>query len=117
MKFVVDAQLPRRLAAELAALGEDAIHTLDLPQGNRTPDTAIIDLAVRENRVVVTKDSDFVDHLLLRNDSFKLLFITTGNIPNESLVSLIRSHWRQLQSMLSQGRYVELSRTTLILHF
>jgi predicted nuclease of predicted toxin-antitoxin system len=34
MKFLVDAQLPRRLARLLTATGHDAIHTLDLPRGN-----------------------------------------------------------------------------------
>ncbi len=32
MKFIIDAQLPRRLAHFLQNLGYDAIHTLDLPQ-------------------------------------------------------------------------------------
>jgi predicted nuclease of predicted toxin-antitoxin system len=32
MKFIIDAQLPRRLARFLQGLGYDAIHTLDLPQ-------------------------------------------------------------------------------------
>ncbi len=36
MKFIVDAQLPRRLALELAAAGHDAVHTLDLAKDNRT---------------------------------------------------------------------------------
>ena len=31
MKFLVDAQLPIRLARFLQASGHDAIHTLDLP--------------------------------------------------------------------------------------
>jgi hypothetical protein len=31
MKFLVDAHLPKRLAAQLSATGHDAIHTLDLP--------------------------------------------------------------------------------------
>jgi predicted nuclease of predicted toxin-antitoxin system len=38
MKFIVDAQLPRRLALELAHAGHDAIHTLSLDRGNRTSD-------------------------------------------------------------------------------
>lgn len=38
MKFLVDAQLPRRAVAWLAAAGCDAVHTLDLPAGNRTTD-------------------------------------------------------------------------------
>ena len=43
MKFVVDAQLPLRLARWLGAEGRDAVHTLDLPDGNRTADATIND--------------------------------------------------------------------------
>jgi predicted nuclease of predicted toxin-antitoxin system len=61
MKFIVDAQLPRRIARELAASGQhDAVHTLDLPAGNHTSDGDIIASAIRESRIVVTKDRDFV---------------------------------------------------------
>ncbi len=66
MKFVVDAQLPRRLARELAASGHDAVHTLDFPAANHTHDKEIVALAIRENRIVVTKDNDFVISFLLR---------------------------------------------------
>lgn len=41
MKFLIDAQLPRRLVAPLRQAGLDAIHTLDLPDGNRTADRII----------------------------------------------------------------------------
>ena len=75
MKFVVDAQLPRRLARELAASGHDAVHTLDFPAGNRTQDKDIVALAVREDRLVVTKDNDFVASFLLRGTPPKLLLI------------------------------------------
>ena len=60
MKFIVDAQLPRRLALALAGFGHEAVHTLDFSAGNRTPDKDILAVAVREGRVVVTKDNDFV---------------------------------------------------------
>ena len=65
MNILVDAQVPRRLAQRLQALGHDAIHTLDLPLGNQTPDHVINDLSVRDERVVVTKDADFVDSFIL----------------------------------------------------
>jgi predicted nuclease of predicted toxin-antitoxin system len=116
MRFIIDAQLPRRLAREIIALGGDAIHTLDLPQANRTADQDIAELASREGRVVITKDSDFVNSHLLTGKPPKLLHITTGNIPNEQLIRLIRLVWPQLQIMLSQGDYVELSRTSVTLH-
>lgn len=63
MNFLVDAHLPRRLVYRLREAGYDAIHTRDLPRGNRTPDAVINDLSVREQRIVVTKDEDFVPSL------------------------------------------------------
>ena len=41
MRFLVDAQLPRRLAYWLNERGHDVRHTLDLPAGNRTSDAVI----------------------------------------------------------------------------
>src|SRR5947209_3489392 len=89
MKFLVDAQLPRRMTAWLTAAGCDAVHTLDLPDGNRTTDEQLNDLADREQRVVVTKDADFVDSHVLRGRPAKLLLISTGNISNRDLEALV----------------------------
>jgi predicted nuclease of predicted toxin-antitoxin system len=75
MKFLVDAQLPRRLARRLREAGHEAIHTLDLPLGNRTTDTIINDLSAREHYAVVTKDSDFVNSFILSRRPYKLLLI------------------------------------------
>ncbi len=36
MKFIVDAQLPKQMTTWISRFGGDAIHTLDLPTGNRT---------------------------------------------------------------------------------
>ena len=47
MKFLVDAQLPRRLVAWLQEIGHDAVHTLDLPLANRTPDPDLIQSLMR----------------------------------------------------------------------
>jgi len=88
MNFLVDAQLSRRMKAWLAA-GCDAIHTLDLPDANRTTDEQVNDVADREQRVVVTKDADFVDSHLLRGRPAKLLLISTGNISNRDLEALL----------------------------
>jgi len=116
MKCIIDAQLPRKLATLINELGGDAIHTLDLPQRNLTPDSEVIDCAEAEARVVISKDSDFVDSLLLRNKPERLLLVSTGNISNTDLLNLFRRNWTQIDSMLSQGRFLELNTKTLILH-
>jgi predicted nuclease of predicted toxin-antitoxin system len=41
VNFLVDAQLPRRLALRLRDAQHDVLHTLDLPNGNRTTDAEI----------------------------------------------------------------------------
>ena len=89
MKFLVDAQLPRRLCIWLRQQGHDAVHTLDLDLGNRTPDADIIHIADQDERIVVTKDADFVQSFLLRNTPERLLLIASGNVGNAELERLL----------------------------
>lgn len=116
MKFLVDAQLLRRLAKWLAGQGCDALHTLDLPQANASTDDEVTDFADRDGRVVVTKDSDFVQSHILRSRPQRLWLISTGNMRNQDLESLIAKHWLAMQDALSICRFVELSTIGLILH-
>jgi predicted nuclease of predicted toxin-antitoxin system len=116
MKFIVDAQLPRRLAQELSTFGHEAVHTLDLPAGNRTPDGDIMALAVREGGVVVTKNSDFVTSFLLKGVPPKLLLISTGNISNDALSKLVAANLKALEAALTQNSFVELSVSAITVH-
>jgi predicted nuclease of predicted toxin-antitoxin system len=116
MKFIVDAQLPGRIAAWLREEGHDAVHTLDLPEANRTTDAAIIELAERDGRVVVTKDADFVNSHLLLHRPRKLLLVSTGNIRNRDLENLFVPNISAFVTMLEVSDFVELTRSTLRLH-
>lgn len=58
MKLLVDAQLSARLARFLNDAGHDAVHTSALPDGNRSTDVRLAEVADDEGRVVVTKDRD-----------------------------------------------------------
>jgi len=116
VKFLLDAQLPKRLAKELTAAGHDALHTTDLPTGNRTRDEDLADLAANEDRVLVTKDSDFVTTFHLQKSPPKLLLVSTGNIDNVSLLHLFLSNIIHLVGVLSENDFVELSRTALTIH-
>ena len=55
MNFLVDAQLPKSLSNLLNYRGHNAIHTLDLPLNNATPDSEIIKLSSEEQRIVINK--------------------------------------------------------------
>ncbi|NJN48484.1 MAG: DUF5615 family PIN-like protein [Alkalinema sp. RL_2_19] len=116
MKFIVDAQLPTRLAKFLQEAGYDTIHTWDLPEQNATPDSSINTISIGQERIVITKDSDFVDSFLTIQQPYKLLLITTGNIKNSELEALFAQHLSTLIALLTEYSYVELSRDAIIAH-
>ncbi len=116
MKFIVDAHLPRRLARLLQQAGYDAIHTLDLSLGNRTPDTFINELSAEEQRVVVTKDADFVDSFWLRQEPWKLLLVSTGNIRNAELCAIFQANLEKLVEGFDIFDFIEINRTDVVFH-
>ncbi|MGH9872686.1 MAG: DUF5615 family PIN-like protein [Pyrinomonadaceae bacterium] len=116
MKFLVDAQLPRRLVSWLREAGHEAIHTLDLPLGNRTPDATINELSRNEDYIVVTKDTDFVVSFHLHRKPPKLLLISTGNIRNPEMESLLAGNLERIASGFVQFSFIELNRTSVVFH-
>jgi predicted nuclease of predicted toxin-antitoxin system len=116
VKFLLDAQLPLRLSQVFTQRGHEVIHTRWLPLENRTSDDTLRRLADREARVLVTKDADFVVSHLLTASPALLLHVTTGNISNSALASLISSHIEAIESAFESGSYVELTSTHLIVH-
>ncbi len=116
MKLVLDAQLPRRLARELTNAGHDTVHVFDLPLGNRIPDNELAALATLENRIVVTKDADFVASFWLQRVPPKLLLVSTGNISNDALLTIFAANLPTVESAFGQHAFVELSRTAITVH-
>lgn len=117
LRFLVDAQLPKRLAQFLAFhTGRDCLHTLDLPAANQTQDGSINRLSMAEQRIVITKDADFVNSFLLHGQPYKLLLVSTGNISTNGLLELFRQFLPQLTKLFVHHSYLELSRMLLVTH-
>lgn len=116
MRFLVDAQLPARLAGFLSSAGHDALYVTELPDGNRATDRRIAELADDEGRVVVTKDRDFRDGHLLARSPRHLLIVTTGNITNAALLSLFETHLDAIAAALEHADLVELGPDSLVVH-
>jgi predicted nuclease of predicted toxin-antitoxin system len=114
VRFLVDAQLPRRLARELNDMGHDAIHTLDLPKRNATPDGDIANLADHEGRVVVTKDVDFLNSHLVGGTPRRLLRVLTGNISNPELLALFEANIAIIEERFADSDLIELSADTIV---
>ena len=113
MKFIVDAQLPYRVALFIRQKGFDALHTNDLPDKEYTSDDYIRKISLQENRIVITKDSDFVDSFMLKSIPKKLLLITTGNIRNHQLFYLLDRNWDKIVEIFKTYNLVEMNNTSI----
>ena len=104
----MDNQLPTALARWLAARGTDTVHVLDIGF-DATPDSEIWARAIRELRVVVSKDEDFL-HLANRiGDEGSLLWVRTGNCRTMALLARFKAEWSAIEQAFSSGqRVVEL---------
>ncbi len=109
MKFIVDAQLPYGLKLYLKDNGYDAIHTDDMPNMERTSDSEIINISELENRIIITKDKDFLDSYLLFDKPKKLILITSGNIKNKDFFLLFRNNFKKIIELLSKHSLIELN--------
>ncbi len=116
MKFIVDAQLPKSLSNWLNTQGLDSIYTFDLPEGNKTDDRDIIRFADQDGRIVISKDSDFLDDHILTGSPKKLLVVKTGNIINRDLIHLFELNIEKLKELFVDHNLVEINRQSLIVH-
>ena len=110
MRFLIDAHLPPSLAAALGAAGYDALHTRDLAAQNRTRDAVINEISLRDQRVVVSKDTDFFYSHILQGRPWKLLLVRTGNIRTAELRALFSRHLPAIIAALETHNLVEIDR-------
>ncbi len=117
MKYLVDAQLPKRLKIWLTSQGVDAIHTLDLPKQNYTSDAEIINEYATLETVVITKDKDFPHQRLIKKKPKRLLWVTTGNIVNNDLIRLFEANFAEINKAFEQGDlFLEMDNKSITVH-
>ncbi len=107
MRFLVDTQLPRALAAWLTERGHAAEHVLDveLAQGK---DTAVWRHAERMSAVVVTKDEDFAEWVRRGRPGPSVVWLRIGNSSKRALIAWIGPLLPAIVRQLEQGdRLVE----------
>ncbi len=116
MKFLVDAQLPKRLSNYLNRKGHDSLHTFDLPRKNETVDQSLIDLSKESGRIVISKDKDFYYSAILQHEPIKLIMVTTGNIHNSKLLDIFQENLPKLCELIDQYQIIEVTTTSVTIH-
>lgn len=100
MRFLIDAQLPPGLCAWFAERGFDAEHVAHVLSG-QTPDAMVVDYATWNDRVLVSKDDDFVTRFPGR--SYRLIWLRCGNITNRALSIWLGERWSAILAKLEAG--------------
>ena len=116
MKFIIDAQLPISLSNFLKLRGHDSIHTLELPDKNKTKDNYITSISIEEKRIVVTKDNDFLESFLIHGQPPKLILVRTGNVGNTDLKAIFEKHLEKILSLMEVNSLIEITKTEIVLH-
>jgi len=100
MRFLIDAQLPPRLASWIAAKDHEAQHVADLGL-LAADDRRIADRAEAAGAVLVSKDEDFL--ILRLPNRFPLLWLRVGNATNRALIAWLEPRWSEIERLLLEG--------------
>ena len=97
MRFLFDQNLSRRLKQLLQDLYPDSLHVQDIGL-DANPDINVWEHAGSENLVIVTKDFDFVELSERLGHPPKVIRLSLGNAPTESVVSLLRNRQGEIRA-------------------
>lgn len=106
MKFLIDECLSVRLAATLCAYSHDAIHVTDRGLNGKS-DTDVMALAVAENRIVISADTDFGELLAASGTAAPSLILLRGfGGRPDTRIRVILANLAQLEEYLRAGAIV-----------
>jgi predicted nuclease of predicted toxin-antitoxin system len=111
LRFLVDANLSPRVAAQLCAAGHDATHVGD--EGLLTADDqTILRYASRSRRTVVSADADFATLLAVggRSEPSLVLLRSADRLPPERQASLLLANLEAVAADLELGAVVTIGR-------
>lgn len=108
MRFLIDAQLPPALASLLNQHGHLAEHVNDIGPSD-APDRSLLRYAIDHEAVLVSKDEDFADMLVVGVDLLALVWVRVGNTRRAALLAWFEPRIDQIVSMIEAGnRVIEL---------
>jgi predicted nuclease of predicted toxin-antitoxin system len=88
LRFLVDAQLPPRLAQRLIELGHEATHIFELGLATAI-DSVVWNEAVARKAALITKDRDFVTLRVARQAGPPIVWLRFGNCDTDTLIQRV----------------------------
>ncbi len=114
LKYIIDASVTRHVLKRFEAVGMDVVHVLDLQGESPMKDREINLISIREDRIVMTKDYDFVESFMQSKRPYKLLFISSDDEAQWRAVFL--THFDAIQEHFMNADLVEIGKDGLVFH-
>ena len=108
MKFLVDNQLPLALARHLQTWGFDCHHVLEIGL-SQASDSDICRHAAAQERIIISKDEDFLYLASRPKATIRLLWVRLGNCRTPALLEAFDRLRPMIESSLEAGdRIIEI---------
>jgi len=91
VKLLLDQNLSPRLVAALADVYPDTAHVRQFGL-DKASDDALLAFARNRGFIVVSKDADFLNSQIIRDQSVKIVSIRHGNCSTKKIESILRCH-------------------------
>jgi predicted nuclease of predicted toxin-antitoxin system len=108
VKYLIDENLPVFFPVRKI---EEFIHVSQLPFIDL--DSDIWEYALKNELVIITKDSDFYYRCLSSKQYPKVIWIRIGNLKKKSFNSFIESIWLDVEEMLFHSSFIIINEDTI----
>jgi predicted nuclease of predicted toxin-antitoxin system len=101
MKYLIDENLPDYLTAWSS---EDFIHVTRIAES--ISDKEIWEYALKNNLIILTKDSDFHEKILYKDPPPKVILFKLGNTSTSYLEEFLSRHWSEIEDQINSVKLV-----------
>ena len=105
MKFIIDNQLPPKLAQWITAQGHEALHLQEVGLQDAR-DIQVLEFANNHGMVLVSKDEDFLHLALTRPGTSQVVWVRLGNCRTRSLLTIFGQAFPAMIAALSSGQTI-----------
>ncbi len=102
MKLLFDQNISYKIALASSKYFLGSVHVGRVGLSTST-DKAIIDYAIKNDFVIVSKDSDFLDYVSFNGSPPKVIIIKSGNTSTEYLIELLNHNHQNIADFLNDS--------------
>lgn len=103
LKYLVDENLPYHFSIWK---GESFVHVADLKLGLK--DNDLWDFAKKNNLVIITKDADFSNKIMLSNPPPSVIHVRLGNLKIKELFLFMSKNWQDITTISNSYKLVNI---------